>query len=142
MLSAREIQRVTPSRVHADQLMAQARQNLETAVQNCDANPVVAYSALYDAARYALTAVLENQGLRPTTKGGHIAPYDAVRAQLDPPAGPRLEPYNQMRRTRHRGEYPDFTGPGIMAADVRDDLPDAEAIVEMCATVLDQMSPF
>lgn len=35
----------------------------------------------------ALTAVLENQGLRPTSRGGHIAPYAAVAAQLDPPLG-------------------------------------------------------
>jgi hypothetical protein len=32
----------------------------------------------------ALAAVLENQGLRATSRGGHIALRDAVSAQLDP----------------------------------------------------------
>ena len=35
-----------------------------------DANPKRAYESVYDASRMALTAVLENEGLRPTSRGG------------------------------------------------------------------------
>jgi HEPN domain len=137
-----ELQRVPPSREHADQLLAQARKDLASADLLCGSNPKRAYESLYDAARMALTAVLENQGLRPTSRGGHIAPYAAVSAQLDPSASAVLRPFDRMRRTRNRSEYPSFTTPEVTADNVTADMPVARAIVETCEGVLDQMSPF
>jgi hypothetical protein len=137
-----ELQRVPPSREHADQLLAQARKDLASAELLRGSNPRRAYESLYDAARMALTAVLENQGLRPTSRGGHIAPYVAVSAQLDPPMGAVLRPVDRMRRTRNRSEYPSFTTPEVTADNVTTDLSAARAIVETCQGVLDEMSPF
>jgi len=137
-----ELQRVPPSREHADQLIAQARKDLASAEQLRASNAKRAYESLYDAARMALTAVLENQGLRPTSRGGHIAPYAAIAAQLDPPMGTVLRPFDRMRRTRNRSEYPSFTTPEVSADNVSADLPTATAIVETCQGVLDEMSPF
>jgi hypothetical protein len=82
-----ELQRVPANREHADQLIVQARKDLASARLLLESNPKRAYESVYDAARMALTAVLENEGLRPTSRGGHIAPYAAVSAQLDPPMG-------------------------------------------------------
>jgi uncharacterized protein (UPF0332 family) len=137
-----ELQRVPPSREHADQLLVQARKDLASAELLRDSNPKRAYESLYDAARMALTAVLENQGLRPTIRGGHIAPYSAVTGQLDPPMGAVLRPFDRMRRTRNRSEYPSFTTPEVTADNVHADLSAAAAIVETCENVLDDMSPF
>lgn len=137
-----ELQRVPPSREHADQLLAQARKDLASAGLLRDTNPKRAYESLYDAARMALTAVLENEGLRPTSRGGHIAPYAAVAAQLDPPMGVVLRPFDRMRRTRNRSEYPSFTTPEVTADNVIADLSAASAIVDTCQGVLDEMSPF
>lgn len=137
-----ELQRVPPSREHADQLLAQARKDLVSAELLSRSNPKRGYESLYDAARMALTAVLENQGLRPTSQGGHIAPYAAVTAQLDPPMGTVLRPFDRMRRTRNRSEYPSFTTPEVTADNVTADLSAARAIVEICEGVLDEMSPF
>ena len=137
-----ELQRVPPSREHADQLLAQAHKDLMSAELLRDSNPKRAYESLYDAARMALTAVLENQGLRPTSRGGHIAPYAAVSAQLDPPMGTVLRPFDRMRRTRNRSEYPSFTAPEVTADNVTADVAAARAIVETCEGVLDEMSPF
>lgn len=137
-----ELQRVPPSREHADQLLAQARKDLESAGLLRDTNPKRAYESLYDAARMGLTAVLENEGLRPTSRGGHIAPHAAVAAQLDPPMGTVLRPFDRMRRTRNRSEYPSFTAPEVTADNVIADMPAASAIVEICQDVLDEMSPF
>ena len=137
-----ELQRVPPSREHADQLLAQAHKDLASAELLRGSNPKRAYESLYDAARMALTAVLENQGLRPTSRGGHIAPYAAVSAQLDPPIGAVLRPFDRMRRTRNRSEYPSFTTPEVTADNVSTDLSAATAIVETCEGVLDEMSPF
>jgi HEPN domain-containing protein len=137
-----ELQRVPPNREHADQLLAQSRKDLASAELLLDSNPKRAYESLYDAARMALTAVLENEGLRPTSRGGHIAPYSAVIAQLDPPMDAILRPFDRMRRTRNRSEYPSFTTPDVTPDNVRADLPVAESIVEVCGSVLDEMSPY
>ena len=72
MLADQQLQRVPASREHADLLIAQARTHLSSASEICDADPTGGYALVYDAARKALTAVLENQGLRPTTRGGHL----------------------------------------------------------------------
>jgi uncharacterized protein (UPF0332 family) len=137
-----ELQRVPPNREHADQLLGQARKDLVSAELLRCSNSKRAYESLYDAARMALTAVLENQGLRPTSRGGHIAPYAAVVAQLDPPMGAVLRPFDRMRRTRNRSEYPSFTTPEVTADNVVADLAQAEAIVQTCEGVLDEMSAF
>jgi hypothetical protein len=137
-----ELQRVPPSREHADQLLAQARRDLASAELLRDSNPKRAYESLYDAARMALTAVLESQGLRPTRSGGHLAPYAAISAQLDPPMGTVLRPFDRMRRTRNRSEYPSFATPDVTADNITGDLPAATAIVETCQGVLGEMSPF
>lgn len=137
-----ELQRVPASREHADQLLAQARKDLASAGLLRDSNPKRAYESLYDAARMALTAVLENQGLRPTRSGGHLAPYAAISAQLDPPMGTVLRPFDRMRRTRNRSEYPSFTTPEVTADNITGDMPAATVIVETCQGVLGEMSPF
>ena len=142
MIAASELQRVPASREHADRLIRQARRHLVSAHDISDDDPAGGYTLVYDAARKALTAVLENQGLRPTTRGGHLAVYEAARAQLDPPMGQVLRPFDRMRRQRHDVEYPPTDTPQISADDVREDAAKARAVVDLSERVLDQMSPF
>lgn len=142
MLSTGELQRVPASREHADNLLDQATQHLASARAVVETDPEGAYAIGYDASRKALAAVLENQGLRVTSRGGHIAIYRAVHGQLDPPLGPTLRPFDRMRRRRNSLEYPDFEAPAATAADVLEDLERAQAIVDLAARTLDQMSPY
>jgi hypothetical protein len=142
MLADQHLQRIPASREHADRLITQARAHLSSSAEICDADPPGGYALVYDAARKALAAVLENQGLRPTTRGGHLAVYEAVRAQLDPPLGSTLRPFDRMRRQRNDAEYPPSTAPAFTAADVREDIPKAAAILDLAKRLLDQMSPF
>ncbi|MDP5182601.1 hypothetical protein QOZ88_08110 [Blastococcus sp. BMG 814] len=136
------LQRVQPSREHADRLLRQARAHLATAAKVAGDDPAGAYGLLYDAARKALTAVLENQGLRPTSRGGHLAAYHAVTAQLDPPLGRALRPFDRLRRTRNDAEYPATDAEELTAEQVAEDLPKAAAIADLAMQVLDEMSPF
>lgn len=55
---------------------------------------------------YSATALLAQQGLRPTTSGGHYAVEVAVRAQF----GDGFRAFGAMRRRRNELEYP--SGPG------------------------------
>jgi hypothetical protein len=143
MLADSELQRVPASREHADRLIVQARKHLVSANEISEDDPAGGYTLVYDAARKALTAVLENQGLRPTTtRGGHLAVYEATRAQLDPPLGQVLRPFDRIRRRRHEVEYPPTDAPQVNSDDVREDAVKAAAIVDLSERVLDQMSPF
>ena len=44
--------------------------------------------------------------------------------------------------SEHQAEYPPADAPELTADDVRDDIPNARAVVDLCERVLDQMSPF
>lgn len=142
MLAAGELERVQASREHADRLVQQARRHLRSAETTCDSDPEGAYDTLYDAGRKALWAILANQGLRPSHRGGHLAVYHAVKAQLDPPMGRQLRPFDRMRRQRRDAEYPQIDTPEMVPADVRDDLPKIADIVDVAARVLDTMSVY
>lgn len=142
LLAAGELERVLPSREHADRLLGQARRHLDSAEKTCESDPEGAYGVLYDAARKALWAVLANQGIRPTSKGGHLAVYHAVTAQMDPPMGQQLRPFDRMRRRRHDAEYPRVDTPELTVDDIRDDLPKIRAIVQIAERVLDNMSVY
>ena len=142
MLARGELERVPASRAHADLLLSQARRHLASADAIAAPDPAGAYQLLYDAARKSLAAVLENQGLRATSRGGHIAVRDAATAQLDPPLGGALRPFDRLRRRRNQLEYPSGAAPSIGADEVERDIPKVEQIIDLAARVLDQMSPF
>jgi hypothetical protein len=141
MIARGELERVPASRDHADLLLSQARRHLASAGAIADTDPAGAYQLLYDAARKALAGVLENQGVRATSRGGHIAVRDAVSAQLDPPLGGVLRPFDRLRRRRNQVEYPSSAAPGVTAGEVERDVPKVEQIIDVAAKVLDQMSP-
>jgi hypothetical protein len=142
MISRGELERVPPSRDHADMLVAQAHRHVASATAIAGSDPAGAYQLIYDAARKALAAVLENQGLRATSRGGHIAVREAVSAQLDPPLGDALRPFDRLRRRRNQVEYPSASAPAVSAEEVGRDLPKVEQMVAFAARVLDEMSPF
>jgi hypothetical protein len=141
MIARGELERVPPSRDHADLLLTQARRHLASAGAIADTDPAGAYQLLYDAARKALAAVLENQGVRATSRGGHLAVRDAVSAQLDPPLGGALRPFDRLRRRRNQVEYPSASAPGVSPDEVARDVPKVEQIIDIADRVLDQMSP-
>jgi hypothetical protein len=142
MLADGELRRVQPSRELAERLLVMARAHLRSAAAIGDQDPDGGYAMAYDAARKALTAILENQGLRPATGGHHLAVYSVVVAQLDPPLGATLRPFDRMRRQRRAAEYPPVDAPELTGDDVRDDLPKVLAIIELAAGVLDEMAPY
>lgn len=142
MLADGELERVQPSREHADRLLGLARRHIESAVNAAPTDPEGAYGILYDAGRKALWAILSNQGLRPTTRGGHLAAYQAVVAQLNPPLGNQLRPFDRMRRQRHEAEYPRVDSPELHPEDVLDDVAKVHEIVDIAQRVLDTMPAY
>ncbi|HZL01659.1 MAG TPA: hypothetical protein VFC48_00870, partial [Cellulomonas sp.] len=88
------LERVPPNLSAAQSLVEVAVTHLASALTLAETDTVLAYDALHGANRKALTAILLAQGLRPTRAGGHIAVYDAVHAQLEPPLGRDLATYH------------------------------------------------
>jgi hypothetical protein len=81
------LERVPANTDEAEHLMAKADSHLTTAATVASTDPEIAYDALYAAARKALSALLIQQGLRPTRSGGHEVAIEAAYAQLVPPLG-------------------------------------------------------
>ncbi|MDP3712978.1 MAG: hypothetical protein Q8R60_10915 [Mycobacteriales bacterium] len=103
-------------------LMDRAHRHLATAAREAEDDPDIAYDALYAAARKALTALLRQQGPRPTRIGGHEAVIQAAEAHLVPPLGAVLRRYRRLRR--QRGGSDDAAAEGaVHPDDVRSDLP-------------------
>lgn len=131
---------VVPSGDHADRLMDDAAAHLKSASAIRDVDPAGAYQLAYDAARKACSALLAVQGLRATTRGGHVAVRDAVREQF----GPVFTPFSRMRRRRRDAEYPDPDTPAITEADATEGIEKAAEMVEAATRLLEsgQLPPF
>lgn len=106
LIQTKRLARVPANRELASEYILQAKAHLTTSASADGKDPVGEFQLAYDAARKALASILINQGLRPTSLGGHIAVYDAVRAQLDPPLGDAFRPFSWMRPLRNDSEYP------------------------------------
>jgi HEPN domain-containing protein len=140
-LAAGRLQEVPASPGQARRLLAQARSHLASARVLAQSDPEGAAALAYDAARKALTGWLEADGLRPTTRGGHVAVHDAALALLDETEGAVVRPFDRMRRRRHQAEYPSRETPRVTPEDVLEDAAKAEAIVAMVEHTLGTRAP-
>jgi len=107
LLTNGKLQQVAGGQANGEHLLERrATRTAATANEIAHDDPDSAYVLAYDAARYAATALLAQQGLRPTTAGGHYVVELALRAQF----GDGFRSFGAMRRRRNELEYP--TGPG------------------------------
>lgn len=75
----------------------------------------------------AATSMLAQQGLRPTTQGGHFVIIEAMSEQFG--SIPGLKSLDRIRRRRNESEYP---GPSNYAAIEIDEVVDAIEVAESC----------
>lgn len=142
LLAASQLQSVVADRLAADDRVRQAKNHVESARRIIDIDPEGALQLAYDAGRKALAAVLENQGLRATTAGGHRVVLEASRAQLVPPWGDQMRDFDWMRRIRNQTEYRNDRGPGATPQDAVEALDAAAEIIDIPGRMLDLMDPF
>ena len=144
LLRRRHLECIPASTENANLLLAKARQHLVSAAGLAQTDPELAADALHLANRKAFEAVLLDQGLRPTRDGGHIAPYEAVRAQLRVDARrprPELTVYDVVRRLRQGADYASYEL-DITTADITENLPDCERLVGICEKIVGNMPVF
>lgn len=106
LLAEGRLQQVSASTEDAAALLEAARRHLTSARALAETDPGGAYSLLHDAARKSLVALLQAQGLRATTRGGHWVVEQAVRAQFtSPQLRMAFRPFGRLRQARHRVEH-------------------------------------
>lgn len=141
MVTAGDLEQVAPSPENAARLLAEAERHLRSAQLVAAADPAGGYDLLYAAARKAMAAALAVQGLRATSKGGHIAVQEAVTAQLGR-SGAVVRPFGRLRRTRNDADYPRLDTPELSAEDIAEDLPKAKEIVAAMQRLLPHLPPW
>jgi len=141
LLAANNLQKVTPSLDAARSFLTQAAGHLDSATSIATTDPTGAYALLYDAARKSLAAVLQAQGLRATSKGGHYAIEQAITAQFTkPPPRDAFRPFGRLRRNRNQIEYDDITP--ITADDVDADAAVVRGVHAMATQLIDILPVF
>ena len=138
LLAEGRIQRVQGAQADGESWLDRARRGLEAARALADSAPDSSVVLAYDAARQACVAVLAQQGLRPTTTGGHYAIEEVVRAQF----GPTLRAFGGLRRRRNELEYPDYPTEQASAAEAAETLKTAADIIDAASKLIPNLGFF
>lgn len=138
LLGLRHLQAVTGAAADGAPLLDKARRTLTTAESIARDDPDSAFVLAYDAARYAATALLAHQGLRPTTTGGHLAVESGIRAQF----GDGFRSFGYLRRRRNELEYPSAGLDASETNEVDDALEQSRDIIEAAEKLLPNLGFF
>lgn len=135
LLARGELQKLIGEAANGQRLLDKAGVTLETARSAIEPDPDSAFVLAYDASRQSLTALLAHQGLRPTTKGGHYAVEQAVRAQF----GPGFRQFGALRRRRNELEYPERPGDDASIHEALEAVDHAAQIMSAARNLLPQL---
>jgi HEPN domain-containing protein len=144
LMDSGELGQVPPDGELARRMLADARRHLATAsTAESTGDLSGAYQLAYDALRKSAASLLEAQGIRPTSRGGHIAVQDAVIAQFGTSIR-ALRSFSRLRRARNSFEYPSTETPGPSEDDVKDAIRVAREVNDAADKVLDSgiLSPW
>jgi uncharacterized protein (UPF0332 family) len=138
MLREHELDQVSGASADGHSWLDDAERMLRSSALH-DENYKASYILAYDAARSALTSLLIQQGLRPTSKGGHYCVAQAVIAQF----GEGFRLFESMRRRRNEIEYPQMpTEVHVTSTEVGEALKDTRYIIESAQQLIDQIGLF
>jgi len=138
LLADRHLERVQGAQADGGSWLDRARQTLDAARLIAEAAPDSSIVLSYDAARQACVALLAQQGLRPTTAGGHKAVDDAIRAQF----GAGLRAFGGLRRRRNELEYPDYPTEKASTDEASETLQTASEIIDAASQILPNLGFF
>jgi HEPN domain-containing protein len=126
LLGAGSLQRVHGAEARGGPWLERAARTVAAADAVIDTDPASACTLAYDAARFACTALLAQQGLRPTTAGGHLVVEEAVRAQF----GDAFKPFRDLRIRRNELEYPTFPDEEVAVEEARESVDAARGLID------------
>jgi HEPN domain len=138
LLAAAELEQVAADRRVAQLLLDDAARHLATAAAGLSSGDLSgAYQLAYDALRKSAASLLAAQGLRATSRGGHIALQEATRAQFGSTVR-AFRSFGRIRRARNAFEYPSTITPGPSPDDVSDAITTATQARDAAMTILEQ----
>ncbi|HEX6469175.1 MAG TPA: hypothetical protein VF069_08775 [Streptosporangiaceae bacterium] len=138
LISSGELQTVRGPAADGKPWLVKARRTHATATGVATSDPDSAYVLAYDAARMACTALLAQQGLRPTTRGGHLVVDEAARAQF----GESFRHFRVLRIRRNELEYPAYPGEVTEIAEAAAALTESEEIISAAESLLPHLALF
>lgn len=129
LLAAGHIERVHGAQADGASWLDRARHGLEAVQVLAETAPDSSVVLAYDAARQACVALLAQQGLRPTTAGGHYVIEEVIRAQF----GSSLRAFGGLRRRWNELEYPLYPTEQASPAEAAETLKTATEIIDAAA---------
>lgn len=132
------LQRLDGAEARGEPWLVNARKTLAAAAAIVDTHPASASTLAYDGARFACMALLAHQGLRPTTRGGHLAVEETVRAQF----GDTFKPFRDLRIRRNELEYPTYPDEVVETDEADEALAAAHDIVKAAEKLLPHLGVF
>jgi uncharacterized protein (UPF0332 family) len=130
LVDAGELEQVESSIEVAHRLVRDAEQHVASARAILTSSDFTgAYQLAYDALRKSAVALLAVQGLRATSRGGHIAVQDTAIEQFGKTVG-AFRAFGRLRRNRNRFEYPADSA----SEPTTDDVDDAISVAAEAAT--------
>ncbi|MGS2641440.1 hypothetical protein [Streptosporangium sp. LJ11] len=143
LLDNRELQSVPLADHMAESMLESARNHLESVELIRDTDPDGAYALCYDAARKASAALLQAQGLRATSAGGHIALREAVTAQFGQTReGAPLRRLDHMRRRRNVLEYSGQPSEAVTGDELDEATTWTAEIIDFCERLVPRLGLF
>jgi HEPN domain-containing protein len=138
LIADKRLERVQGAQADGGSWLDRARQALEAARLIAPTAPDSSIVLAFDAARQACVALLAQQGLRPTTAGGHYAVEEAIRDQF----GGGLRAFGGLRRRRNELEYPDYPTEKASTGEAAETVQTAGEIIEAAARLLPNLGFF
>jgi HEPN domain-containing protein len=138
LLALGHIEKVQGAQADGNSWLERARRSLDAARVLAESAPDSSVVLAYDAARQACMAALAQQGLRPTTAGGHYAVEEIVRSQF----GPVLRTFGGLRRRRNELEYPLYPTEQADAGEAAETLETAAEIIDAVSKLLPNLGFF
>lgn len=138
LLAQKHLERVQGAQAGGGSWLDRARESLDAARLIAQAAPDSSIVLAYDAARQACVALLAQQGLRPTTLGGHKTVDDAIRTQF----GVGLRAFGGLRRRRNELEYPDYPTEKASPDEAAEAVQTASEIIDAASQILPNLGFF
>jgi HEPN domain-containing protein len=138
LLAAGHVERVQGAQSDGASWLDRARRGLEAAQVLAESAPDSSVVLAYDAARQACVALLAQQGLRPTTAGGHYVIEEVIRAQF----GSNLRAFGGLRRRRNELEYPLYPTEQANPEEATETLKTAAEIIDAAAELVPSLGFF
>ena len=138
LLARGHVERVRGAQADGASWLDRARRSLDAAQVIAHDAPDSSVVLAYDAARQACVALLAQQGLRPTTAGGHYVIEEVIRAQF----GPTLRAFGGLRRRRNELEYPLYPTEQATPAEAAETLQTAAELIDAATKLVPNLGFF